>query len=47
MLNRKKNYSWIYILAAAAVGVLLWAVSQEMPFHEETVEQPIANTFAK
>lgn len=47
MLNRKKNYTWVYVLAAVAAGALLWAVSQEMPFHEETVEQPLANTFAK
>ncbi len=47
MLNRKKNYTWVYVLIAVALGAALWAVSQEMPFNEETVEQPIANTFAK
>ena len=47
MLNRKKNYSWVYILAGIAVAGLFWLVSQEMPFSEETVEQPLDNTFAK
>ncbi|MBP5399389.1 MAG: hypothetical protein J6Y53_03120 [Alphaproteobacteria bacterium] len=47
MLNRKKNYTWVYVLIVVALGVLLWGASQDMPFNEETVSEPIANTFAK
>lgn len=47
MLNRKKSYAWVYVLIAVALGVLLWGASQDMPFNEETVSEPIANNFAK
>ena len=47
MLNRKKNYTWLYILAAIIVVGGLWLLSQEMPVKETMVETPIANTSAK
>ena len=47
MLNRKKSYTWLYILVAVVVLGGLWLLSQEMPVKEEMVETPIANTFAK
>lgn len=47
MLNRKKNYTWVYILVAVVVLGGLWLLSQEMPVKEEMVKTPIANTFAK
>ena len=47
MLNRKKSYTWIYVLIVAALAVLLWGASQDMPFHEEKVSEPIPNTFAQ
>lgn len=47
MLNRKKNYTWVYVLVAVLLVGLFWVMSKDMPFNEETVEQPIENTFAK
>lgn len=47
MLNRKKNYVWVYILGAIVLGGLVWLLSQEMPFNEETVEQPLERTITK
>jgi len=47
MLNHKKNYTWLYVLGALVVVALAWAISQEMPFNEEVVEEPLENTFAK
>lgn len=47
MLNRKKNYTWLYILVAIIVVGGLWLLSQEMPVKETMVETPITNTFAK
>ena len=47
MLNHKKSYVWVYILVALVLAGAIWAVSQEMPFEEELVEEPLANTLGK
>ena len=47
MLNRKKNYTWVYVLLVALLGALLWAASQDMPFNEENVSEPLAKTLSK
>ncbi|MBR1648767.1 MAG: hypothetical protein IJ689_04110 [Alphaproteobacteria bacterium] len=47
MLEHKKNRTWIYVLLIVAAAGALWMLSQEMPFTEETVEQPLVNNFAK
>ncbi len=47
MLNRKKNYTWAYILGALVLAGLVWLLSQEMPFNEETVQEPLERTLTK
>ena len=48
MLNRKKNYTWVYVLIVAILlGGLLWVASQDMPFNEETVSEPLEKTLSK
>ncbi len=47
MLNRKKNYTWVYVLGVLVLAGLVWLMSREMPFNEETVEQPLERTLTK
>ena len=47
MLNRKKNYTWVYVLVVVALGALIWAASQDMPFNEEHVSEPLVKTLSK
>mgnify|MGYP003571336251 CR=1 FL=1 len=47
MLNRKKNYVWAYVLGAVILAGLVWLMSREMPFNEETVEEPLERTLTK
>lgn len=47
MLNRKKNYVWAYVLGIVVLVGLVWLLAQEMPFNEETVEQPLERTLVK
>lgn len=47
MLNRKKNYTWLYVLGVLVLAGLVWLMSREMPFNEETVEESLERTLTK
>lgn len=46
-MRQKNNKIWFYAVIALGVAAVLWAVSREIPFTPQTVEQPLENTFAK
>ncbi len=46
-MNQKSGKKWLYIILIIIIAIILWTISQEIPFTPETVQQPIENTFAK
>ncbi len=46
-MRQKSSKGWIYVVLAVVAALALWAVSRDMPFTPERVEQPLENTFAR
>ncbi len=46
-MRQKSSKGWIYVVLAVVLVLALWAVSRDMPFIPEKVEQPLGNMFAQ
>ncbi len=46
MRQQSHGKMWLYVVLVAVAALALWAISNDIPFTPETVEQPIENTFA-
>ena len=46
MRQQNNGKLWLYALMIIVIAAVLWAVSREIPFTPETVEQTLDNPFA-